>query len=455
MSGFKKLHMITFGCQMNVYDSERIEDQLRVHGFRRTDDPSQADLVVVNTCSVREKAHEKVFSALGRLRVMKEERPDMMIAVAGCVARQEGRQILRRAPYVDLILGPDHIFEIADLLTQRQQRDQAAIAVDFETDPSHIFPQALPPDVKRVSAFVTIMKGCSQFCSYCIVPYVRGAEISKEPEIIEAETAMLVDSGVREIILLGQNVNRYGKGQAGFPSFAALLRRIHEIPGLARLRFVTSHPADCSDELIECFRDCPKLASHVYLPMQSASDGILQAMNRPYTYAHYLDRVTRLRNARPEIALSSDFIVGFPGETEAQFQMTVDAVRHIGFSSAFSFKYSPRPGTAAWELGDPIPGEEKDRRLAVLQEAITSGMEQDLARLQGRTVEILVEGDAPWAGSEGRERLRGRTSSNVTVHADVSPGITVLPGEIRWVRIDEVISHGVRGELIDQEKSCP
>jgi len=332
--------MITFGCQMNVYDSERIEDQLRSRGYRSVDDPSQADLVVVNTCSVREKAHEKVFSALGRLRVLKEERPGMMIAVAGCVARQEGRTILRRAPYVDLILGPDHIFEIADLIAQRQKEDDATVAVDFETDPSHIFPQALPPDEERVSAFVTIMKGCSQFCSYCIVPYVRGAEISKEPGMIEAEAAMLVDSGVREIILLGQNVNRYGMGQPGFPSFATLLRRIHEIPGLASLRFVTSHPADCSDKLIECFRDCPKLASHVYLPMQSASDRILKAMNRPYTYAHYLDRVARLRIARPGLALSSDFIVGFPGETEADFQATVNAVRHIGFSSAFSFKAS-------------------------------------------------------------------------------------------------------------------
>ncbi len=455
MSGLKKLHIITFGCQMNVYDSERIEDQLRVHGFRRTDDPSQADLVVVNTCSVREKAHEKVFSALGRLRVMKEQRPEMLIAVAGCVARQEGRQILRRAPYVDMILGPDHIFEIADLMTRCQERDRAAVAVDFETDPSHVFPLALPPDAKKVSAFVTIMKGCNQFCSYCIVPYVRGAEISKEPDSIETETAMLVDSGVREIVLLGQNVNRYGKGQEGFPSFTTLLRRIHEIPGLTRLRFVTSHPADCSDELIECFRDCARLASHVHLPMQSASDGILKAMNRSYTYAHYLDRVTRLRNARPDIALSSDFIVGFPGETEADFLATVEAVRHIGFRSAFSFKYSPRPGTKAWELGDPIPAEEKDRRLAVLQEAINSGMGQDLARLRGQTVEILVEGPAPWAGSGTRERLRGRTSSNIAVHGDVPPGVTVQPGELRRVRVDEVISHGVRGEMIDQEKSCP
>src|SRR5215470_15634756 len=379
MNGPRKVHIKSFGCQMNVYDSHRMADTLAAEGFAETAHPEDADLVILNTCHIREKAADKVYSELGRIRVLKEaaarDGRRMTIAVAGCVAQAEGKEIIRRAGAVDLVVGPQSYHRLPGLLTQAE-RNGAVVDTDFPVEDK--FDALAPPSraatrARGVSAFVTVQEGCDKFCTFCVVPYTRGAETSRPVEAIVAEAMRLADAGVREITLIGQNVNAYhGDGPDGraWP-LGRLLHRIAEVPGIARLRYTTSHPGDMEESLIAAHRDLPALMPYLHLPVQSGSDRILAAMNRRHTRADYLDVIARVRAAQPAIAFSSDFIVGFPGETKDDFNATLSLVDEVGYAGAFSFKYSARPGTPAAEMTDQIPDDVKAARLARLQHAVS------------------------------------------------------------------------------------
>jgi tRNA-2-methylthio-N6-dimethylallyladenosine synthase len=405
----KRVHIKTYGCQMNVYDSERMAEALAPLGYTATDHAAEADLVLLNTCHIREKASEKLYSDLGRLRDMKAERADgdqVMIAVAGCVAQAEGDEIIRRAPDVDLVIGPQAYHRLPELIFRRSKGEKAAFAPDFE---AHSKFQTLAPsrDVRGVTAFLTVQEGCDKFCAFCVVPYTRGAEYSRPAAQILAEANVLAAKGVRELTLLGQNVNAYcGADAGGAVDLASLIRKLAETPGLLRLRYTTSHPNDMSEALIAAHAEIDALMPYLHLPVQSGSDRILAAMNRKHTAKDYLKTVEKLRRARPDLALSGDFIVGFPGETEADFQATLSLVRDVGYASAFSFKYSRRPGTPAAGSPAQIDEEVKTERLARLNECLEDQRQVFNRSKIGETISVLFEkpgrhegqliGRSPW-----------------------------------------------------------
>jgi len=391
----RKLHVKSYGCQMNVYDSHRMADLLAPEGYVETAAPDDADLIILNTCHIREKAAEKVYSELGRVRQLKEDAAKegrrVTVAVAGCVAQAEGEEIIRRAPVVDLVVGPQSYHRLPDLLARKDRPVETEFPVedkfDFLPAPSKSATRA-----RGVTAFVTVQEGCDKFCTFCVVPYTRGAEVSRPVEKILDEVRNLADAGVREVTLIGQNVNAYhGEGFGRTFTLGQLLRRVAEIPGIARLRYTTSHPRDVDDDLISVHRDLPQLAPQLHLPVQSGSDRILGAMNRRHTRADYLRAIERLRTARPDIALTSDFIVGFPAETEADFADTLRIVDEVGYAGAFSFKYSPRPGTPGANMNEQVPDEVKAERLARLQAAINRNAAAFNAGCRGVTFDVLLE----------------------------------------------------------------
>src|SRR6478735_7669892 len=374
MTGPKKLFVKSYGCQMNVYDSHRMADTLAPEGYVETQAPDDADLIILNTCHIREKAAEKVYSELGRVRQLKEgaarEGLRVTVAVAGCVAQAEGEEIMRRAPAVDLVVGPQSYHRLPDLLA----RDQRAVETEFPVEDKFDFlpaPSSAATRARGLTAFVTVQEGCDKFCTFCVVPYTRGAEVSRPVEKILDEVRNLAEAGVREVTLIGQNVNAYhGEGFGRTWTLGQLLRRVAETPGIARLRYTTSHPRDVDDDLIAAHRDLRQLSPQLHLPVQSGSDRILGAMNRRHTRADYLHIIDRLRAARPDLALTSDFIVGFPAETEVDFADTLRLIDEVGYAGAFSFKYSPRPGTPGANMSEQVPEEVKSERLARLQAAI-------------------------------------------------------------------------------------
>src|ERR1051326_1763822 len=446
----RKLFVKSFGCQMNVYDSQRIADTLAPRGYVETSGPEDADLVILNTCHIREKAAEKVYSEIGRVRRLKEaaaaEGRRLTIAVACCVAQAEGAEIIRRAPAVDLVFGPQSYHRLPELLA-RAERDGKAVDTEFPLDDK--FDHLAPPSAQAVrgrgvSAFVTVQEGCDKFCTFCVVPYTRGAEVSRPVAKILAEIARLADAGVREVTLIGQNVNAYhGEGPDGRAcSLAQLLERVAAIAGIERLRYTTSHPGDMDEELIAAHRDLKKLMPQLHLPVQSGSDRVLAAMNRRHTRADYLDTVERLRIVRPDIALTSDFIVGFPGESEGDFAATLALIGQVGFSGAFSFKYSPRPGTPGATMADQIDEGVKSERLHRLQAAIEAAQQAFNRRCVGRTIDVLFEKPGRYDG-----QLVGRSPylQPVQVSAPAS-----LIGDIAAVTITEVSSNSLFGTLAQE-----
>jgi tRNA-2-methylthio-N6-dimethylallyladenosine synthase len=399
MSNTRKVHVKSFGCQMNVYDSHRMADTLAPSGFNETAEIADADLIILNTCNIREKAADKVYSELGRLRMMKEEAAalgrNVMIAVAGCVAQAEGQEILRRSGAVDLVVGSQNYHRLPEMIARARSGERV---VDTEFPVEDKFDALASPGreqiAKRgVAAFVTVQEGCDKFCTFCVVPYTRGAEVSRPVEKIAAEVTRLAEAGVREVTLIGQNVNAYhGEGADGSAAtLGRLLRRLAKVPGIARLRYTTSHPNDMDDDLVAAHAGLAELMPYVHLPVQSGSDRVLAAMNRKHTRQHYLDVVARLRAARPDLAFSSDFIVGFPGETEQDFQDTLELIETVGYAGAYTFAYSPRPGTPAAELDDQVPPEEKTRRLYALQALIARQQRDFNASFVGRTLPLLLE----------------------------------------------------------------
>ncbi len=443
----RKLYVKSFGCQMNVYDSRRMADILAPQGYVETAVADDADLVILNTCHIREKAAEKVYSELGRVRRTKQaaaaEGRHLVIAVAGCVAQAEGEEIIRRQPAVDLVFGPQSYHRLPELLA-RAARDGKAVDTEFPVDDKFAQLAAPSPAVTRargVSAFVTVQEGCDKFCTFCVVPYTRGAEISRQVGNILAEVEHLAAAGVREITLIGQNVNAYhGEGPDRRPwSLARLLRRVAQIDGLERLRYTTSHPRDMGDDLIAAHRDLHELMPALHLPIQSGSDRVLAAMNRRHTRADYLNIVKRLRNARPDLALTSDFIVGFPGETESDFKATLGLVDEVGFSGAFSFKYSPRPGTPGADMVDQIDEPTKSQRLQRLQQAIDRSQAAFNGRCLGRSFDVLFERPGRHAG-----QLVGRSPYLQPVQVTAP---AALIGGIATVTITEIASNSLFGAL--------
>jgi tRNA-2-methylthio-N6-dimethylallyladenosine synthase len=400
----RKLYVKTYGCQMNVYDSERMGDVLAPHGVSATDDINAADIIVLNTCHIREKAADKVYSELGRLRELKNERAarglSTVVTVAGCVAQAEGKELLRRASAVDLVVGPQSYHRLPELLGRVRDEGRGIVDIDFpEDDKFRHFPRpSTQPSANKAqrgapTAFLTVQEGCDKFCTFCVVPYTRGAEYSRPLASILEEARRMADRGVREITLLGQNVNAYhGEGPNGRPAtLAGLLEQLSTIDGLDRLRYTTSHPRDMTDELIAAHRDLPKLMPYLHLPFQSGSDRVLAAMNRKHTAKDYLVLIERIRDARPDIALSTDIIVGFPGETDAEFEASVSMVRHVGFAQAYSFKYSPRPGTPAASIESQIPEGVRTERLGRLQVALSEQHLNFNQKCIGRTLPVLFE----------------------------------------------------------------
>jgi len=431
MTTAKKLFIKTYGCQMNVYDSERMAETLGAEGYVATDRAEDADMVLLNTCHIREKAAEKVYSDLGRLKPLKQAKPGMKIAVAGCVAQAEGEEILRRAPVVDLVVGPQSYHRLPAMM---RAVGQGARAIDTEFPAEDKFDHL--PDRRMLrgpTAFLTVQEGCDKFCAFCVVPYTRGAEVSRAPDRLLAEARDLVARGVREITLLGQNVNAYHADGRGL---ARLVRDLARIDGLERIRYTTSHPNDMEDDLIAAHGDEPKLMPYLHLPVQSGSDRILKAMNRKHTAAHYLRLIDRIRTARPDILLSSDFIVGFPGETDADFEATLELIRAVGYGAAFSFKYSPRPGTPAAEK----PGVDAaiaDARLQLLQALITDQQRAAQQAMVGREVGVLYEKPGRMPG-----QMVGKSDHLHAVHVADPAG---TPGELIRVRIAESSTNSLAG----------
>jgi len=441
-----KVFIKTFGCQMNEYDSDKMADVLRVaHGYEPTTDVEQADLILFNTCSVREKAQEKVFSDLGRIKHLKAK--GVLIGVGGCVASQEGEAIVRRAPYVDVVFGPQTLHRLPELLERRRLQQRAQVDISFPEIEK--FDHLPPARVVGASAFVSIMEGCSKYCSYCVVPYTRGEEVSRPFEDVLAEVAGLADQGVKEVTLLGQNVNAY-RGAMGtsrdIADFALLVEYVAEIPGIERLRFTTSHPNEFSQRLIDAYASVPKLVDHLHLPVQHGSDRILAAMKRGYTAMEYKSTIRKLRAVRPGLSLSSDFIVGFPGEAEEDFERTMSLIEDVGFDDSFSFVYSARPGTQAASLPDETTADVKLKRLHRLQAAIADSARRiSLSRI-GTTQRILVEGPSRKDPTE----LMGRTACNRTVNFS---GPHRLIGTMADVTITEVNPHSLRAEVRQREES--
>ena len=440
----KKLYIKTFGCQMNEYDSAKMADVLAAaDGYEQTSDPNEADLILFNTCSVREKAQEKVFSDLGRVRPIKIGRPDVLIGVGGCVASQEGATIVSRAPYVDVVFGPQTLHRLPELLAKRRESGRPQIDISFPAIEK--FDHLPPARVDGASAYVSIMEGCSKYCSFCVVPYTRGEEVSRPLEDILTEVAELTAQGVKEVTLLGQNVNAYraplGETAAGTEAgdFTLLLEYVAAMPGIERVRYSTSHPKEFTQRLIDLYATEPKLVSHVHLPVQSGSDRVLAAMKRGYTALEYKSIVRRLRRARPGISITSDFIVGFPGETDADFAATMALIDEVGFDNSFSFLYSPRPGTPAASLQDDTPHDVKAARLAKLQTAIAANETVIGKNMVGTTQRVMVERQSKKALGE----LAGRTDNNRIVNF---PGPALHIGSFMQVRITGNFAHSLRGE---------
>ena len=437
----KKICIHTFGCQMNVYDSERMAELLAPLGYEATDRDDEADLILVNTCSVREKPEQKVLSLMGRLAPLKKIRPGLLLGVTGCVGRQHGEELIRLAPVVDLVIGPDQVGRIADHVARLEEGLGPVVETGVEEDPTRMFQRGGVDQGRSASRFVSVMKGCDQYCSYCIVPYVRGSEVSRAPESVVKEATELLTAGAKELVLLGQNVNRYGMTQAEHPDFVTLLRRVHDLPGLERLSFVTSNPGDCPDDLLNAFGELPRLSPYFHLPMQSGSDAVLKKMNRRYDRARYLEVVARLREVRPGIHLSTDLIVGFPSETEDDFEATMDAARRVRWGSAYSFAYSTRPGTRAADWPDDVPREEKMRRLTVLQDLLHATMIEGLQAHVGETVDVLVEGPS----RRGEGQLAGRTNTNYVLN--FTGGDLTQVGKIVRVRVEKSARHSLLGVI--------
>lgn len=441
-----KLYIKTYGCQMNEYDSAKMAAVLKEHGdVTLTDTPEEADILLMNTCSIREKAQEKVFSDLGRWRPLKIKNPQLIIGVGGCVASQEGETILRRAPYVDLVFGPQTLHRLPEMLAQRQKTRQPVVDISFpEIEKFDNLPE---PKADGVRAYVSIMEGCSKYCSFCVVPYTRGEEISRPFDDIIFEVAKLAEQGVREVTLLGQNVNDYRglrhNGEIG--DLALLIRYVDAIDGIQRIRFSTSHPLAFSDSLIQAYADVPKLANHLHLPVQSGSDRVLAAMKRGYTVLEFKSKIRKLRKVRANITLTSDFIVGFPGETEEDFKATLDLIHEIGFDHSFSFLYSKRPGTPAAQLADDIPLETKKQRLNSLQQRIALQGNAISQHMLGSVQKVLVEGASP---KHPNQQLCGRTDNNRIVNFAVTPQQALaLVGQIVEVRITDAFINSLKGSL--------
>lgn len=438
----KKLFIKTFGCQMNEYDSEKMADVLHAaQGLEKTSEPEDADVILFNTCSVREKAQEKVFHYLGRWKHLKQRNPDLLIGVGGCVASQEGAAIIGRAPYVDVVFGPQTLHRLPQLLDARRSSGKPQVDISFPEIEK--FDHLPPARVEGASACVSIMEGCSKYCSFCVVPYTRGEEVSRPFDDVLAEVADLAPHGVKEVTLLGQNVNAYrglmSDGETA--DFALLLEYLAEIPGIERLRYITSHPLEFSQRLIDAYGRIPKLVSHVHLPVQTGSDRILAAMKRGYTVLEYKSIIRRLRKVRPQISLSSDFIVGFPGETEDDFTTTMKLVDEVGFDSSFSFAYSPRPGTPAAEFPDQVPEEIKLARLTRLQEKIEAMARANSRNMVGSTQRVLVEGRS----RKNQDELAGRTENNRMVFF---AGHRRLIGSFANVTITAALHHSLRGDVV-------
>jgi len=439
----QKLYIETFGCQMNEYDSAKMRDVLNAsHGYELTTDPAQADLLLLNTCSIREKAQEKVFSELGRWRPLKENRPGVMIGVGGCVASQEGEALQKRAPFVDLVFGPQTLHRLPQLLDSARATHAPVLDVSFpEIEKFDALPE---PRAEGPKAFVSVMEGCSKYCTFCVVPYTRGEEISRPVADVVAEIAALAAQGVREVNLLGQNVNAYrGETEDGdIADFALLLYYVAAIDGIDRIRYTTSHPVEFSDSLIEAYAEIPKLVDHLHLPVQSGSDRILSLMKRGHTRADYIEKIRRLRAVRPHIGLSSDFIVGFPGETDADFEQTMDLIETLGFDHSFSFLYSARPGTPAAEMADDTPMERKRERLARLQARIAETAAEISRVMVGTTQRVLVEG----VSRKDYAQMSGRTENNRVVNFAGHPR---LVGRFADVVITEALPNSLRGRLVE------
>jgi len=436
----KTFYLETFGCQMNVVDSERIVDLLGGVGYRQVTDAPAAQLLLLNTCAVRDKAVRKAYGHLGRFKPLKDANPELIIGLGGCVAQQEGDQLLAEFPYLDLVFGTHNVHRLPELVNEVETRRGRATATDFLDRETRLqlFPNRIGSEA--VSRFVTVMQGCDNFCSFCVVPLVRGREISRPSAEILAEVRELAAQGVGEVTLIGQNVNSYGNGVANELNFAGLLRAVAAVPGIARIRFTTSHPKDLSDELIACFGELDKLCRHLHLPVQSGSDRMLTAMNRGYSRAHYLGLVAKLRAVCPDIRLTTDIIVGFPGEDEADFTATMELLAEVRYTELYSFLFSPRRGTAAADLADdtpaPVKQERFDRMLALQNELSRRSWEQDV----GQVREVLVEGES----KQGRGQLFGRTTWNRIVNFS---GPSALIGRVVPVRVTKSYRNSQLGEL--------
>jgi len=444
-----KLYIKTHGCQMNEYDSSKMADVLAAsHQMEVTQDPAQADMLLMNTCSIREKAQEKVFSELGRWKELKDERPQLIIAVGGCVASQEGDAIRARAPYVDIVFGPQTLHRLPEMLNEARRAHQPVIDISFpEIEKFDCLPA---PRADGPSAFVSIMEGCSKYCSFCVVPYTRGEEVSRPFDDILAEVAALAGQGVREVNLLGQNVNAYRglMDDGDVADLALLIHYVAAIEGIGRIRYTTSHPVEMSDSLIQVYAEVPALVSHLHLPVQSGSDRVLALMKRNHTALEYKSIIRRLREARPGISMSSDFIIGFPGETDDDFEQTMALIETTGFDHSFSFIYSQRPGTPAADMSDDVPLATKKARLSRLQQRIAEMAAAISKNMVGKVERILVEK----VSRKRDDQLSGRTENNRVVNFDADPA---LIGHFVEVRITEALPNSLRGELVSVEDIMP
>ena len=440
----KKLYIKTHGCQMNEYDSARMQDLLgESHRLVKTDNPEEADVILLNTCSIREKAQEKVFHELGRWRPLKEKNPNLIIGVGGCVASQEGENIAKRAPFVDVIFGPQTLHRLPEMIDASRDTNGPTV-VDISFPEIEKFDRLPDPKKEGPSAFVSIMEGCSKYCTFCVVPYTRGEEVSRPLDDVLTEIAVLAGQGVREVNLLGQNVNAYrGLNSDGdVVDFAELLHYVARIPGIDRIRYTTSHPVEFTDAIIDAYETIPELVDHLHLPVQSGSDRILMAMKRGHTALEYKAKIRKLRKIRPDISISSDFIIGFPGETDADFEATMKLIHDIGFDVSFSFVYSARPGTPASDLPDDTPMEVKKQRLQILQDRINQHAQQISRRMVGTEQKILVTG----VSKKDPGQLQGRTENNRVVNFRCDDHSLI--GGFADVRITEALPNSLRGELI-------
>jgi tRNA-2-methylthio-N6-dimethylallyladenosine synthase len=437
----KYLYIETFGCQMNVHDSEQMAVLLADMGYQLTQNSQQADLILINTCSIREKAEQKAFSELGRLIKLKAENPKLIVGFGGCLAQHLGAKVHRRTRDVDFVFGTHNINKLPEMVTTVQKERKKITKIDFSSKISSLNIFA-PPQAGSLCAFVSIMQGCDNYCAYCVVPFLRGSEMSRTPEEIIDEIKKLAKLGIKEVTLLGQNVNSYGKKLSHGCNFVSLINKINKIIGIERIRFTTSHPKDLSNELIDCFVDVHKLCEHIHLPVQSGSDRILKLMNRGYTVEDYLEKIERLRNICPQISITSDIIVGFPGETQKDYQETIDMMEKIRFDSVFSFKYSERKGTAAQKLQSKVPEDEKKQRLKELQALQDQHTQEKNSMLEGSCQEVMVEGRS----KNSEHDIMGRARSWRIVNFRGGPE---LIGKLVKVEISKGYLHSLRGKIID------